>query len=132
MQRGLAASGGGRVEGHKRHGICRVPRHYVTRSRPYVSCDPAGAFARSGSAVHSRHDDRVHRKYLRYLADMTRRGVDRHTLSTLTQINSQSRVDRQNAKILSAGRNAVDHQTDTINPSDRDFLHRATLITFRF
>lgn len=98
-----------------------------TLSRPYVSCDPPpprGGLSLA-RAVHSRHSDRVHHKYLRYLADITRRGVDRHTL---TQINSQSRADRQNAEILSAGRDAaVDHEIDTVNPSDRDFLQRTTI-----
>lgn len=114
--RGLAASGGGRTEGHKRHGICRVPRHYVTRSRPYVSCDPAGAFARSCNTVHSRHGDRVHHKYLRYLADITRRGVDRHTLTRNQLAISRGSTKRENT--LSASRNAAaDHEIDMINES---------------
>lgn len=128
MQRGLTASGDGRAEGRKRHGICRVPRHYVTRSRPYVSCDPAGAFAGSYSAVHSRHCDRVHHKYLRYLTDITRHGVDRHTL---TQINSQSRADRR-GNTLCGPTWFFWLTTATINPSVCDFSHHTTLITFRF
>lgn len=49
-----------RTEGHKRHGICRVPRHYVTRfSSLCILRPPAGVFARSCSVVHSHHGDRA-------------------------------------------------------------------------